>query len=180
MDQSVEQVLSYRSAGEKGPPVRGKARTVLLVLILLLGTIVLLVLGPSFLLLAAVAFNSTIDEPEARADVAWLAGGAGNAPASLRIVKAVRDDGFGDSSQWYKLRVDPAEISAFKDNVRREMERQAPDDIRDADTMDAIPFDPPRWWRPRELPDAELLHDHYHWLVFSRGTGMVYVLSYSP
>ena len=179
MEPSVEQVLSYRNSGEKRPPVRRKASTVLLVLIVLFGTALIMVFGPGLLFLAAVAFNSTIDEPEAKADVAALAGGAGKTPASLQIVKAVRDDGFGDSSQWYKLRVNPAEIDAFKDNVRREMERQARDDVKEADTIDAIPFDPPRWWRPRDLPDAELLHDHYHWLVFSRRTGTVYVLTFT-
>jgi hypothetical protein len=179
MEPSVEQVLSYRNAGEKRPPVRRKARTVLLILIVLLGTAVLMVLGPSFLFLAAVAFNSTIDEREARADVATLTGGAGKTPASLQIVKAVRDDGFGDSSQWYKLRVNPAEMDAFKDNVRRALERQTPDAVKEADTIDTIPFDAPRWWRPRDLPDAELLHDHYHWLVFSRRTGTVYVLTFT-
>jgi hypothetical protein len=178
MEPSVEQVLSYGGARDKGPPVKGKARTVLLVLTVLLGAGVLLVLGPSFLLLAAVAFNRTIDEPEARADVAWLAGGAGNAPASLRVLKAVCEDGPDSSVRWYKLWVNPAEMDAFKANVRHEMERGSPGDVQDADTLDRLPaFDPPRWWRPQELPDAELLHHHYHWLVVSRRTGTVYLLS---
>jgi hypothetical protein len=180
MEPSVEQVLSYRSAGEKGPPVRGKTRTVLLVLIVLLGSAVLLVLGPTFLFLGAV-FNSTIDEPEARSSIAALAGGAGNLPGSLRVVKAIRNgDGPDGPTYYYKLSISPAEMDAFKQNVRREIERFARDDLQDGDTLDVLPgFDYPRWWRPRDLPDAELLHSRYEWFVLSRQTGTVYVLTFS-
>ena len=148
----------------------------LLVLIILLGAAVLLVLGPMFLFLGAVAFNSTIGEPEARADVVSLAGGAGDVPASLRIVKAVRDDGFGDTSEGYKLWVDPSEIDAFKRNVRREMERNCAGPRHRSGHAGFAAAVRWRWWRPRDLPDAELFHDQYHWLVFSRRTGTVYVL----
>jgi hypothetical protein len=147
----------------------------------LYGTGVLVVLGPSLLFLAYLEFNQTIDEPEARAYVAGLAGGAGNLPGSLRIVKAIRDPGFGDEVRWYKLSVSPAEVDAFKGSVRREMERRAPADVSDADDPQALAESgAPGWWRPRDLPDPDLLRGRFSTFVFSPQTGTVYVEEVSP
>ena len=123
MDPSLEQVLSYRGTRESAFRRRSTTRTVLLILIVLLGAGVLLVLGPSFILLASLAFSHTIDEPEARSSIAALAGGAGNVPGSLRVVKAASDDAWDGSTYWYKLSVSPTEMDAFKQNVRRDMMR---------------------------------------------------------
>lgn len=179
MNPLPQPVLSYRGSSERASPVRRRVRTVLLVLMVLLGAPVVLYLGVGLVLLVHSPFTSTVAEPEAWADIASLAGGPGNVPGSLRIAKAIRDDAPDGSSYYYKLSMNPAEMDAFKQNVRREMERFTPGDLRDGDTLDVLPgFDYPRWWRPRDLPDAELLHSHYHWFVFSRQTGTVYVLTF--
>jgi hypothetical protein len=120
-----------------------------------------------------IAFARSIPEEQARRDFAAYAGGADRLPKSFRILKAEIVPG-RDSISWYKASINPNDVAAFKESIFANRRGT----ISDVDNVRGLiaETNPPRWWDVQDVPDPDVLKDFNGRFVFSRKTGLVYVV----
>lgn len=117
-----------------------------------------------------------VEPAQARMHLAWLLGGEDRLPASLEVLESDVRAG-RDSTYFFKVRVDPNEVPAFRDGVRGALRRRDAAGFSDADDPARLPlaYNAPPWWRPEELAGADIVTTPEWRFVFSRATGVVYV-----
>ena len=144
----------------------------------LLATAVVLVLIAPFLLRTgwrAIA-RETVTPADAEGRLGQIVGSQEELPKSLKVLKVVKDGG-RDPCWYYKLRVPPEDVPAFKSAVSRAMNRADPSAVDDADGMPLKPgrTGAPGWWDPQGLSDADVVRCYGWFFAFSPSTGTVYV-----
>jgi hypothetical protein len=79
------------------------------------------------------------------------------------------------TSRHFQLKVPPSDIPLLKAYASTTLGPEA----NDADDWLLLPGGaPPPWWRPRDLPDGDLLTSGDRGFVFSAKTGIVYVVEW--
>ena len=121
------------------------------------------------------AHTRAVEPEQARLHLAGLVGGADRLPASLQVLESDVRAG-RDSTYYFKVRVAPHDVPAFKDSVCEALRRQDAKGFTDADDRGRLPapHDAPRWWHPEQLPDGDIVSTPEWRFVFSPATGVVY------
>ena len=117
-----------------------------------------------------------VEPAQARMHLAWLLGGEDRLPESLEVLESDVRAG-RDSTYFFKVRVDPSDIPAFRDSACGALRRRDAAGFSDADDPARLPqaYNAPPWWRPEELSGADIVSIPEWRFVFSGATGVVYV-----
>jgi hypothetical protein len=101
-------------------------------------------------------------------------------PRDWRVVRGART-GHNDLSYWFLLELPPPEVDQFKQAIAAKSRHGSywtADDLERRD-MSVSLENPPKWWKPESLPDADSLvvgfYARHYRFIFSHSTGRVYV-----